>query len=138
MPKLPLPAEVDAFLREPNPAVIATLRRDGSPHTAATWYDWDGRRMLVNMDRSRLRLENMRHDPRVSLTALRADESYRQVTVFGRVVEIVDDPELADIDRLSMRYTGRPHGGRSRDSVSAWIELERWYGWHGGSHWPHA
>jgi PPOX class probable F420-dependent enzyme len=138
MPKLPLPAEVDAFLREPNPAVIATLRRDGSSHTAATWYDWDGQRVLVNMDRSRRRLENMQRDPRVSLTVLGADDWYRQVTVFGHAAEVVGDPELADIDRLSKRYTGRAHRSRGRDSVSAWIELESWYGWSGGSHWPHA
>ena len=30
---VPVPAEVDEFLRLPNPAVVATLRPDGSPHT---------------------------------------------------------------------------------------------------------
>ena len=39
MPLVPVPAEVDAFLRLPNPAVIATLRPDGSPHSVPTWYD---------------------------------------------------------------------------------------------------
>ena len=48
--------EVDAFLRRPNPAVIATLRPDGSPHTVATWYDWEDGRALVNMEVTRLRL----------------------------------------------------------------------------------
>jgi Pyridoxamine 5'-phosphate oxidase len=92
--------------------------------------------VLVNVDRSRARLRNMQRDPRVSLTVLGGDDSYRQVTVFGRVVDIVDDPDLADIDRLSVRYSDKPHGNRSRDSVSALIELDSWYGWHGGSHWP--
>jgi PPOX class probable F420-dependent enzyme len=136
MPKPPLPPEVDALLRKPNPAVIATVRADGSPHTAATWYDWDGERLLVNMDRSRRRLANMRRNPQVSLTVLDDDGWYRQVTVFGRVADIVDDPELADIDRLATRYTGRAHGNRSRDSVSAWIEPVGWYGWENASHWP--
>ena len=53
-----------------NPAVVATLRPDGSPHTAATWYLWDGANVLLNMDDSRLRLGFMRGDPRVALTAL--------------------------------------------------------------------
>jgi Pyridoxamine 5'-phosphate oxidase len=38
MPKPPLPPELDALLREPNPAVIATLKPDGAPHSVATWY----------------------------------------------------------------------------------------------------
>jgi PPOX class probable F420-dependent enzyme len=136
MPKPPLPPEVDALLRKPSPAVIATLRADGSPHTAATWYDWDGERVLVNMDRSRQRLANMQRDPRVSLTVLDAEAWYRQVTIFGRVADIVDDRQLADIDRLARRYTGRPLSNRTRDSVSAWIEPTGWYGWEGAGHWP--
>ncbi len=48
MPKPPLPPDLVAFLAEPNPSVIATLRTDGSPHTAATWYLWVDGRVLVN------------------------------------------------------------------------------------------
>ena len=84
MPKLPLPPEADQLLRKANPAVIATIRKDGSPHTAVTWYEWDGRRILTNMDETRVRLQHMRRDPRVSLTVVDAQSWYRQLTVFGR------------------------------------------------------
>ena len=70
MPPLQLPLEIDEFLRRPNPAVVASLRPDGSPHTVATWYLWDGERVLLNMDESRLRLRFMRRDPRVALDRL--------------------------------------------------------------------
>jgi hypothetical protein len=40
MPKPPLPPELDAFLAQPNPAVIGTVEPGGSPHTAPTWYLW--------------------------------------------------------------------------------------------------
>jgi hypothetical protein len=63
------------------------------------------------------------------------DSWYKQVTLLGRVVELEDDPDLADIDRLARRYTGNPHRDRNRRSVSAWIEPERWYGWEGGEPW---
>lgn len=138
MPQPPLPPEADDLLRQANPAVISTLRTDGSPHTAATWYDWDGWRLLVNMDRSRRRLANMRRDSRVSLTVLDAQSWYRQLTLFGRVVDITDDVDLADIDRLSQRYTGQQFRNRERDSVSAWIEIDAWYGWENAAAWPHA
>ena len=58
MPKPPLPPDLVAFLAEPNPSVIATIRRDGSPHTAATWSLWVDGRVLVNMDEGRRRLEH--------------------------------------------------------------------------------
>ena len=130
-----MPNDVDEFLSQPNSAVIATLRPDGSPHTAATWYDWEGGRVLLNMDASRLRLGYMRRDPRVALTAVDLDDWYRQVTLMGRVASIEDDPDLADIDRLARRYTGREYRNRDRRSVSAWVEPERWYGWSGGRSW---
>jgi len=136
VPKPPLPPEVDALLRKANPAIIATLRRDGSPHTAATWYDWDGERLLVNMDSTRLRLKNMRRDPRVSVTVLDGPDWYRQVTILGRVTEIRDDPEFKDIDRLTLRYTRRQFSNRLRARISALIVPEGWYGWEGSKHWP--
>ena len=129
MPKLPLPHELDEFLRRPNPAVVATLRRDGSPHTAATWYDWDGRRVLLNMDESRLRLCHMRRDPRVALTALAEESWYSHVSLLGRIVSIEDDPDLVDIDRLARRYTGREFRTRGARRVSAWLEPDRWHSW---------
>jgi PPOX class probable F420-dependent enzyme len=136
VPRLPLPREVDQMLRKVNPAVIATLRPDGSPHTAVTWYDWDGERALVNMDAVRARLRNLRRDPRVSLTVLDGASWYRQVTLFGRAVEIRDDPEFKDIDRLSLRYTRRQFGNRMRARISAFIEPDGWYGWDGSGFWP--
>ena len=137
MPKPPVPAELDAFLALPNPAVIATLAPDGAPHTAATWYVWDGGRVLVNMAAGRKRLRHMREDPRVSLTVTgEGDGWYHQVTLRGRVAEIAPDPDLADIDRLSRHYTGEPYAARDQERVSAWLEFSRWYGWAGGAPWP--
>jgi PPOX class probable F420-dependent enzyme len=129
MPKPPLPAELDQFLSEPNPSVIASLDADGRPHTAATWYLWENGRVLVNMDEGRKRLEYLRNDPRVSITVLgRGDDWYHHVTLRGRVVEI-DEDGLDDIDRLSRHYTGQPYTQRDRGRVSAWIEIESWHSW---------
>lgn len=129
MPEAPVPPEVDAFLRKPNPALIATLRPDGSPHTVATWYDWDDGRVLVNMDESRLRLRFMRGDPRVSLTVLDEASWYTHVSLLGRVVSLEEDRDLAGIDRLAIRYTGRPFSRRDAKRVNAWVEVERWHSW---------
>jgi PPOX class probable F420-dependent enzyme len=100
----------------------------------ATWYlleehRSDGDRILVNMDEGRKRLAYLRNDPRVSLTALDAESWYTHVSVQGTVVELVDDPDLVGIDRLSTHYTGNPYPTRDRRRVSAWIRVESWHGW---------
>jgi PPOX class probable F420-dependent enzyme len=128
MPKPHLPTELDEFLAQPNPSVIATLRPDGSPHSTATWYLWENGRVLVNMDEGRKRLAYIRNDPRVSITVLGQDDWYHHVTLRGRVVEL-DEDALADIDRISRHYTGQPYGDRERGRVSAWIEVDSWHSW---------
>jgi PPOX class probable F420-dependent enzyme len=135
MPTSPLPSELEAFLAQPNPSVIATLTPEGEPHSAATWYLWDDGRVLVNMDESRRRLRNMRQDPRVSLTVLDKDVWYRQLTLRGRVADIADDDGLQGIDRLARHYTGEAYARRQHRRVNAWIEVDSWYGWAGGAPW---
>jgi len=136
MPPAPVPAEVDEFLHRPNPAVVASLRSDGSPHTVATWYDWEDGRVLLNMDESRLRLRFMRHDPRVALTILDDESWYRHVSLLGRVVSLEEDTELRDIDRLARRYTGERFRTRDHRRFSAWMEVEAWHAWAGSRPWP--
>ncbi|TML24055.1 MAG: PPOX class F420-dependent oxidoreductase [Actinobacteria bacterium] len=135
MPRVPVPSDVSEFLARPNPAIVATLRPDGSPHTAATWYDWEDGRVLLNMDESRVRLGHLRRDPRAALTVLDAEDWYRHVSLIGRVVTIEVDADLADIDRLAIRYTGHPFRRRDSARLSAWLEPHRWHAWSGGGPW---
>jgi PPOX class probable F420-dependent enzyme len=125
---LKLPDEVERFLRLPLAAVIAVIRPDGFPMTVATWYELDRGRILVNMHATRARLRWMKTNPKVSLTFF-DDDWYRHVSVYGSVVDIKDDADLAGIDRLAERYTGRPFGNRTQHRVNAWIEPVGWHGW---------
>jgi hypothetical protein len=88
------------------------------------------------MDESRLRLSHLKRDPRAALTVLDSDGWYRHVTLFGTVVSIEDDRGLADIDRLAVRYTGRPFGRRDGRRISAWMVPDRWHGWDDSGPWP--
>ena len=129
MSKPPLPEAALAMLARPNPAVITTLRPDGQPVSVATWYLWEGGRILVNMDESRKRLDYLRADPRVSLTVLADGDWYSHVSIQGRVVSLERDPDLVDNDRISRHYTGHPYTHRDRTRYSAWIEIDFWHGW---------
>ena len=129
MPKSPVTAAVADFLAKPNPAVITALGPSGGPVSVATWYLWEDGRILVNMDEGRKRLDYLRRDPRVSLTVMRDGNWYDHVSIQGRVVEISDDVDMVDIDRISRHYTGDAYRVRDRGRVSAWIEIDRWHGW---------
>lgn len=129
MPLVPVPAEIDEFLAAANPAVVATVSPRGTAHSAATWYDWEDGRVLLNMDETRLRLGYLRANPSVSLTVLAANDWYRHVTLLGTVVSLEEDEGLRDIDRLSMRYTRQSYRDRESRRFSAWMQPERWTAW---------
>src|SRR3954470_8953135 len=95
-----IPDDARKFLEKANPAVIATLGKHG-PVTVATWYllEDDGR-VLVNMDAGRKRLNHLRRDPHVSLTAVDEANWYTHLSLQGRVVEMRPDVGWHDIDRL--------------------------------------
>ena len=134
MPSTPVPADILELLAKPNPAVMATVASDGRPVTVATWYllEPDGT-ILLGLDAGRARLNHLRRDPRVSLTALAEGNWYTHVSVQGRVTSIVDDEGLRDIDRLSEHYTGRPYANRERPRVSVHVAIDRWHGWSKGA-----
>ncbi len=126
MPRAPLPPELGRFLAAPRPAVVATIGQDGGPVTAATWYEWAEGRFLLSMEARGRRIQNIRRDPRVSLTVL-ADSWYSHVSLLGRAVEIRDDADFSDVDRLSGRYLGEPYGEYDAALFSVIVEVERWH-----------
>jgi PPOX class probable F420-dependent enzyme len=132
MPQHLLSDAAREMLEKANPAVIATVRSDGQPVSAATWYLLRGDRVLVNMDQARVRLKHIKMNPHVSLTVIDQNDWYTHVTLIGRVSDIYDDDGLADIDALSHQYTGEQYPERDRPRVSALIEIERVHGW--GAH----
>jgi hypothetical protein len=117
------------MLEKPNPAVVASVRPDGKPHTAATWYEWQAGRVLLSMDESRLRLRFMRANPLVSLAVFDVDDMCRSVTLDGCVVEFRDDEGLRDIDRVCWRYLGTAYPDRAHRRVSALVEVANWFVW---------
>jgi PPOX class probable F420-dependent enzyme len=122
--------KIHAFLREPHPAVMATVTKDGHPVTAATWYllEADGR-ILINLDADRLRLNHLRREPRFALDVLDGADWYSHVALQLRVVEIADDTGLADIDALARHYLGSEYPNRRRPRVSVRADVTKWMAW---------
>lgn len=125
-----LSPEAIEFLRKANPAVMATLAKDGRPVAVATWYllEDDGR-ILVNLDAERVRLAHLRRDPRFALDVIDESNWYTHLSLQLVVEEITDDTDLAGIDSLSQHYGGRPYPDRERPRVDVRARIERTSGW---------
>jgi PPOX class probable F420-dependent enzyme len=129
MPKPPVPPRLVEVLKRPNPAVLGSVRPDGTPHTSACWYLWDDGRVLLTFDRGRTRLGFIRSNPAVSITVLDRDDWYLQITLLGRAANIYDDEGLKDADRISTHYLGGPYPDRAHPRVTGVVEIEKWFVW---------
>ena len=129
MPRVPVPPEIDEFLA----AAESRGRRHRQPARhgphGGDLVRLGGRPRPAQHGRVRLRLGYLRANPSVSLTVLALTDWYRHVTLLGPVVSIEEDEGLRDIDRLAMRYTGKPYGNRENKRFTAWMEPERWTRW---------
>ena len=75
--------EQEQILREERLAILATLRRDGSPQLTPINYVYQDGRILISTTRDRAKYHNIQRHPQVSLCILRP-QGRPYVTVFGR------------------------------------------------------
>lgn len=109
-------------------ANLATLMPDGKPQVTPVWCDFDGKHVLVNSAKGRVKDRNMRRDPRVSLALIDPDNPYRYLQLQGRVVEITETGADQHIDRLAKKYLGvdkYPHRQPGEVRVIYKIEPDR-------------
>src|SRR5580693_8208888 len=88
-------------------AHLATLMPDGKPQVTPVWVDFDGKHLIVNSAKGRVKDRNMRRDPRVSLALIDPDNPYRHLQVQGRVVEVTEAGADQHIDKMAKKYLGQ-------------------------------
>ena len=98
--------EIEKFLAGKNFAYFATLMKDGSPHVAPTWIDYDGKMILINTAAGRVKENNVKHDKRVAISVSDNSNPYEMITIRGTVEEITDKNADEHIDKLAKRYLG--------------------------------
>jgi len=98
--------EIEKFLAGKNFAYFATLMKDGSPHVAPTWIDYDGKMILINTAAGRVKENNVKHDKRVAISVSDNSNPYEMITIRGTVEEITDKDADEHIDKLAKRYLG--------------------------------
>ena len=64
------PEQLAEITKPPLLAVLSTVNRDGSPQATPLWYLYDGQYFKMTSRSGRLKVRNIRRDPRVTLTVL--------------------------------------------------------------------
>jgi PPOX class probable F420-dependent enzyme len=111
-----------------NFAQFATINRDGSAQVTPVWVDFDGRHVIVNTEETRVKVRNVKRDPRVSISVQDCDNAYRYLLIRGRVVDITREGAFEHIDKMAQKYFGQdtyPYNQPGDQRVILKIEAER-------------
>jgi PPOX class probable F420-dependent enzyme len=122
-----LPEKAKEILSKKTFAHLATLMSDGSPQVTPVWVDHEGDRIVINTAEGRVKPRNMRHDPRVALSATDPDNPYEAVVVRGRVDEMTHEGADEHIDAMAKKYLGKdryPFRQTGEQRVKVYIEPE--------------
>ncbi|BBC32884.1 uncharacterized protein SGFS_041780 [Streptomyces graminofaciens] len=119
MGKGDLMVKLDGHIRErllaPNFWHLATVGPDGAPQVSPMWVDievdgdGDGAHeyVMVNTSVGRVKEENLRRNPSVSLSHHDTENPYDRAEIRGRVVRFVEGEEAErGMDRLTRKYIG--------------------------------
>lgn len=102
-----LPPGVRRLFEAPNFAHLATIMPDGAPQVTPVWVELDGNRIIVNSAEGRLKVRNVRRDPRVAISIVDQKNPYSSAFIRGRVVDVTTDGADEGIDRLAKKYLGQ-------------------------------
>jgi len=103
------------FLGEQRFAVLATVNPDGTAQQTVMWYELRDNMIVMNTTTSRIKGQNLRRDPRISVCVA---DGYRFVTIAG-TAQLNDDPAVsqADIRALAIRYHGQEKGAQQATAI---------------------
>ena len=101
-------SEVDAFLAEPRNAIVATINPDGSAQLSPIWFLWEGGTVYFSTTSHRLKVKNLRRDPRISMVVDDPGTPQRTVTFRG-VVHSIEEGLGTVTERIASKYD--PSGG---------------------------
>ena len=115
-PKI-MSAEAQNLVRRPNFTHLATLRADGSPKLDPVWIELtDESTVTIATGQDSLKTRNVLRDPRVAISIVDIDNPYEELQMRGTGV-VEPDADMAALDALSHKYTGKPFPERGDTGV---------------------
>ena len=102
-------AELEAFLTRAFPAplgVIATLRRDGSPHVLPVWFRWEAGLVRIWTSESRVWVRSVMRDSRVAFSVQTSEPGFPAVMIRGHATAVTadDDDTVQQARAIARRY----------------------------------
>jgi PPOX class probable F420-dependent enzyme len=105
---------MEKFLKGPNIAKVATVRKDGSPSVVPVWYYWDGKNCYVVGRKKSAWVKDLKHERRVTVLIDDADPPYPKVTIEGKAKVIGTElDDWIDIGRQMVKKYFGPEAGDS-------------------------
>lgn len=83
--------------------VLATTRKDGSPHASPVWIDHDGTHVVINTAAGRAKWKHLVRDPRACVTVSNTENPYEYIEVSGPVT-LTSEGGDAHIDAMAKKY----------------------------------
>ena len=120
-----VPAEMVDLLTGSTLAHVTVVTPKGALASHIMWIDYEDGRVMTSSRVGSAKGKALRADPRISVSVVDAANPWRWVSVSGRVVEIIPDTDLAFIDKMARRYTGRDYMMRDMAREIFLIEPER-------------
>jgi len=106
--------KVQKILQSKALAHLATIGSNGEPQSSPMWFLWDGEYIKFTHTTQRKKYQNIKRDPRVSISITDIDDSQIYAEFRGVVERIEDDPNgvffntLAEHYGAAVRYPGDP------------------------------
>jgi len=117
---------VRALLSRANFAHVASVLPSGAPHSVPVWIALEGERIAFFTQPGSRKARNLAADPRVAISIVDHEQPYNMCQIRGRVVETLGEEEALEImDRMAMRYTGKPFP--LRRGIALLVEPQRVY-----------
>jgi PPOX class probable F420-dependent enzyme len=113
-------------LSDPNLGFLATIMKDGSPQVSPIWVDVDGDHVVFNTAKGRVKEQNLRRDPRDSISIDDKDDPKTKVDILGPDVDMVEVDEAdAHLDKLAQKYLGKEkYPGHKEDEKRVIVKIE--------------
>jgi PPOX class probable F420-dependent enzyme len=114
--------KVQKILQSKEFAHLATIGPDGAPQSSPMWFIWDGEYIKFTHTTDRVKYQNIKRDPRVSVSITDKDNAYTYAEFRGTVERIESDPKGVFYDTLAHHY-GAPWGYTGDPRVIFYVKI---------------
>ena len=104
------PEQLGEFTEKPLLAVLSTVNPDGSPQATPLWYHYDGEYFNITSFASRVKVRNIRRNPKVSLVVVDTASRGGQGLIVNGAARLIEVGVPEATLRNAIRYLGEDKG----------------------------